>query len=56
MVFQGPAKEVSDYFNMGTTTGSKNVNPCDFFMRKLSINYPKEAEDEEKLQFYLEKY
>jgi len=21
--------------------GKKNQNPCDFFMRELSINYPK---------------
>lgn len=32
------------------------LNPCDFFMRELSINYPKKAEDEEKIDRYVRKY
>lgn len=55
MVYQGAAAESFDYFNMGSL-GKKNQNPCDFFMRELSINYPKTKVDEEKLEKYLRKY
>ena len=55
MVYQGPAKESYNYFNMGSL-GKKNQNPCDFFMRELSINYPKKQVDDDKLEKYLTKY
>ena len=35
---------------------SKNRNPCDFFMKELSINYPKTEADEAKIRYYVEKY
>ena len=40
IIYQGLAAESFNYFNMGAL-GKKNQNPCDFFMRELSINYPK---------------
>ena len=55
VVYQGPAKESFNYFNMGAL-GKKNQNPCDFFMRELSINYPKKEVDDAKLEKYLTKY
>ena len=33
-----------------------NLNPCDFFMRELSINYPKKQADEDTIKYYSEKY
>ena len=40
IVYQGSGSGSYDYFNMAQA-GTKNQNPCDFFMRELSINYPK---------------
>ena len=48
IVFQGIAKDSAQYFNMRVDSG-KCLNPCDFFMRELSINYPKKEEDEAKI-------
>ena len=45
IVYQGPANEVVNYFEMANKCKSKNRNPCDFFMREMSINYPKKQED-----------
>lgn len=39
LVYQGPAKESGKYFSMKAQ--GKNRNPCDYFMKELSINYPK---------------
>ena len=55
IVYQGIATESASYFNMRATK-SRNLNPCDYFMRELAINYPKTKEDEEKLKNYLSKY
>lgn len=55
IVYQGIATESAAYFNMRSTK-SKNLNPCDFFMRELAINYPKTKDDEERLNKYLSKY
>ena len=41
---------------MSNTKGSKNRNPCDYFMRELSINYPKGPEDEEKINKWMTRY
>lgn len=55
-VYQGPARDVGTYFDISNKCKSKNQNPCDFFMRELSISYPKGEQDEAKIQSYLEKY
>ena len=39
-----------------SAVGTKNQNPCDFFMRELSINYPKKKQDQDKIKRYLDKY
>ena len=51
VVYQGLALETSDYF--GYQKDGKRHNPCDIFMRDLSVNYPKQQEDEDKIQMYL---
>lgn len=54
VAYQGPALEVGQYFGFGKD--GRRQNPCDFFMRELSVNYPKQAEDEAKIQKYTDKY
>ena len=54
VAYQGPALEVGQYF--GFDRSGKRQNPCDFFMRELSVNYPKKEEDEAKIKLYTEKY
>lgn len=49
IVYQGPGSESGDYFRL-KEAGIKNSNPCDYFMRELSINYPKQEEDEAKIK------
>lgn len=48
-VYQGPARDVGTYFDISNKCKSKNQNPCDFFMRELSISYPKGEQDEAKI-------
>ena len=57
VVYQGSARESGHYFNM-QAKGKLGLlrNPCDFFMRELSINYPKKKADDDKIAFYLGKY
>mmetsp|Transcript_23207 Transcript_23207/g.30989 ORF Transcript_23207/g.30989 Transcript_23207/m.30989 type:complete len:376 (-) Transcript_23207:1065-2192(-) len=56
IVYQGDAQKVSSYFDMANKCKSKNRNPCDYFMREMSINYPKKTEDDEKIAHYTKKY
>lgn len=35
---------------------TRNRNPCDFFMRELHVNYPKQEKDEAMIKHYLDKY
>ena len=45
------------YFGMTKEAGKTRFgNPCDLFMRELSINYPKQEADEEKIKKWLKKY
>ena len=39
VAYQGLALEVGHYFGFGKD--GRKQNPCDYFMRELSINYPK---------------
>ena len=55
IIYQGIARDSAKYFNM-MKSSSKYLNPCDHFMRELSINYPKTEEDEKKINSYMERY
>ena len=55
VVYQGRACDSADYFRI-TENGGKNCNPCDYFMRELSVNYPKKEADEAKILKYTTKY
>ena len=56
IVYQGKAKNSFEYFEMGRRSVNRMINPCDHFMKELSVNYPKEPEDEAKLAHYIQKY
>eukprot|EP00347_Sterkiella_histriomuscorum_P020475 403337662 len=56
IVYQGDAAQSTFYFNQLGIQCPKFANPADFFMRILTINYPKTEKDEEKIQFLNEKY
>lgn len=57
IVYQGPAGDSGEYFKMyEKSKNSKCLNPCDFFMRELSVNYPKGPEDQAKIDYYVKKY
>ena len=49
IVYQGEAKSVTRYFNMMGMKINKYQNPADFFMKILTISYPKTDEDQIKL-------
>jgi hypothetical protein len=49
IVYQGIANRAPRYFDSIGFNIGKYTNPADIFMRIVSINYPKEPEDEEKL-------
>ena len=49
IVYQGPAVESANYFGMFNNSKTKYQNPCDYFMRELSVNYPKTEEDEARI-------
>ena len=55
IVYQGDAKESVSYFEHIKRPVPKFANPADYFMKLLSINYPKRQEDEDKME-YLNRY
>jgi hypothetical protein len=55
-VYQGEAKCATAYFAKHGHEIRKSYNPADFFMKLLTINYPKSEEDLQKIQAYDEFY
>lgn len=49
IVYQGLANEAPAYFSKLDFKFSKFSSPADIFMKVLSVNYPKQKEDSEKL-------
>lgn len=56
IVYQGMATESTNYFKSMGYKVRQFDNPTDVFMRILSINYPKNEEDESKIGKLLAKY
>ena len=56
IVYQGPAIESPAYFGMLDNKKAKFQNPCDFYMKELSVNYPKTEEDETRLAKLISHY
>jgi hypothetical protein len=46
IAYQGPVRESTLHFSKIGLTCPTRANPSDFFMKILSINYPKKQEDE----------
>ena len=55
-MYQGDAKKSVNYFSMINRPVPRFCNPADFFMKILSINYPKQQADEEKLEYLNRNY
>jgi ABC-type multidrug transport system ATPase subunit len=50
IVYQGDAKQSIQHFKMINRPVPRFANPADFFMKILSVRYPKTAEDEANLE------
>jgi ABC-type multidrug transport system ATPase subunit len=55
-VFQGDAGESMEYFRTLKFNVPRRCNPADFFMKILSVKYPKSKEDEENLEYLNRNY
>lgn len=49
IVFQGDAKFAMEHFELTNFKAPKYGNPADYFMKVLTVRYPKEQEDIDKL-------
>ena len=56
IVYQGDAKNSVQHFKMINMPVPRFANPADFFMKVLSIRYPKQAADDEKLDYLSRNY
>lgn len=56
IVYQGDAGESMDYFKGLKFQVPRFANPADFFMKVLSIKYPKQADDDKKLEHLTNSY
>jgi ABC-type multidrug transport system ATPase subunit len=56
IVYQGDAKKSVDYYKLINYPVPQFANPADFFMKLLSINYPKTQEDLDKLDYMTRNY
>ena len=56
IVYQGGAIESTNHFSDIGLTCPMLVNPTDFFMKILTVNYPKHEEDEAKIKVILNHY
>lgn len=50
IVYQGDAKQSVTYFEEIGKPVPRQTNPADFFMKLLSINYPRQAADKQKMK------
>lgn len=48
-IYQGGAKESVEYFRKNGFEMKKAYNPADYFMKILTVNYPKKEEDLERI-------
>ena len=57
IVYQGPAEYSAEYFGMlNAEAGRKYSNPPDYFMKILSINYPKTIDDDARIRRFVSRY
>ena len=56
IMYQGKAKDSTAYFASIGHQCPLQSNPADFYMKVLTVNYPKQAEDENKIKFLMDNY
>ena len=56
IVYQGKAKESEKYFRSIGYKMSLYENPADYYLKVLTINYPKEKSDEDKISHLYTSY
>jgi len=56
IIFQGAANKSTEYFNSIGFNIPRFANPADYYMKILSVNYPKEKVDEDKINLLKLKY
>ncbi len=56
IVYQGLANMTPEYFSKMGFDFNRFANPADVFMRILSVNYPKQEEDNLKLDLLKKTY
>lgn len=56
IVYQGKASDSSTYFKNINIPLPRFANPADFYMKILTINYPKQSNDEMKIEFMVNNY
>ena len=56
IMYQGPARESPAYFNSIGFHCPTFSNPADYYMKVLSITYPKNAQDEKKVNYLYSSY
>jgi len=53
IMYQGEAARSAQYFKQINIPCPKFSNPADFFMKALTVNYPKEENDVKKVNYLL---
>jgi hypothetical protein len=56
IVYQGPCKDSTAHFAKMGMVCPLQTNPADFYMRVLSVNYPKQPSDEARVQEIVKQY
>jgi hypothetical protein len=56
IVYNGEAKTSTVYFDSINFKCPSMTNPADYFMKILTVNYPKTPCDEEKIEYLVDKY
>ena len=56
ITYQGKAKDSTMHFSKIGLTCPMRTNPADYYMRILSVNYPKKQVDEKNIQMLTDHY
>ena len=56
IVYQGRARDSTTYFLKMGLSCPIHSNPADYYMRILSVNYPKHEEDERQVKIFTDHY
>ena len=56
IVYQGLAKDSIRYFGEMGLQCRLHTNPADYYMRILTVNYPKSEEDDKHIQDLIDHY